>query len=254
MTDFRTDFTDKIKNLLEEKNYIHTAWEGGSAATGRLDEYSDLDLCLICDDDKVEKTFEIIADYLQKNYGIKSRFRLPEPAWHGHSQCFYDLDNTPEFFFLDLLVEKLSAGNRFMEKDRHGDAIVWFDKKNLFDPTPTPGEQIEAKGRRMFKLLSGSLWLHFLNLKKEIRRGNLIDSYTTYYQLLNRLSILWNLKYRPAKVDFGLRYAQRDFPPEIVHWLEEMLIVSDLKQMKKNLEIIEQKFYELIDELHQQWG
>ena len=79
MTDFRTDFADKIRKLLEEKKYILTAWEGGSAATGFLDEYSDLDLCLICDDDKVEKIFEIIADFLQQNYGL-SLIHISEPT------------------------------------------------------------------------------------------------------------------------------------------------------------------------------
>lgn len=148
MDNFREEFIIKFKNLLEKDNHIWCAWEGGSAATGYLDEYSDFDLGLICDDKKVEETFAKIEKYLTQNYGIKTKFRMPEPSWHGHSQCFYLLENTPEYFYVDLLIEKLSSGNRFMESDRHGKSIVWFDKKKLFDPTPTPLEQVEAKGKK----------------------------------------------------------------------------------------------------------
>lgn len=106
MNDFRKDFIVKFKNLLESKNSIHCVWEGGSAATGYLDQYSDLDLGIICDDKKVEENFQLIEDYLQKNYGIKEKFRTPEPSWHGHSQCYYLIDNTPELFYVDILIEK----------------------------------------------------------------------------------------------------------------------------------------------------
>ena len=254
MHDFRQKFVEKLKDFLQNDNFIYCVWEGGSAATGYLDDYSDLDLCLICADDQVDNSFQKMHDYFAENYGIRKEYRLPEPNWHGHSQRFYLLENTPEFFYLDVLIEKLSAGNRFMESDRHGNGLVWFDKKSLFDPTPTPFDEINAKAKRYYRSMRDSSWVIFLEVKKQIFRENIVDAAATYQQVLHRLVILWNLKYRPAKCDFGLRYTYRDFPPEICNWLEKKMLVTDLNQMQKNVSEIEQKFEELIAELADKWS
>jgi predicted nucleotidyltransferase len=254
MNEFRKEFIIKFKNLLESTSSIHCVWEGGSAATGFLDEYSDLDLGIICDDKKVEDNFNKIETYLQEKYGILQKFRLPEPNWHGHSQCFYLLENTPEMFYVDLMIQKLSAGNRFMESDRHGNSIVWFDNKRLFDPTPTPDEEIANKGKRFYKMISDSTWILLIDVKKQILRKNTIDAYVLYYQLISRMSYLWNLKYRPAKSDFGLRYTHRDFPIETVDWLQNIFIVTDLDDMMNKLKIVEEKYQELLAELKSKWS
>jgi hypothetical protein len=96
----------------------------------------------------VEEIFRKISDYLHENFGILKKFRTPEPSWHGHSQCYYLLDKTPDFFYLDILIEKLTAQNRFMESDRHGSGILWFDKKDIFKPDPTPIEEVIQKGKK----------------------------------------------------------------------------------------------------------
>jgi hypothetical protein len=219
-----------------------------------LDEYSDLDLGIICDDKKIEAAFEKIENYLQKNYGIMKKFRTPEPSWHGHSQCYYLIDKTPKLFYVDILIEKLSAGNRFMESDRHGKSIVWFDNKKLFNPTPTPDEEILKKGKRFYQLLADSTWILVMDVKKQILRKNTVDAFVLYHQLINRMAYLWNLKYRPAKSDFGLRYTYRDFPEEIVAWLEDKLIVQNLPEMQTKLEIIDAKYTELLIELQEKWS
>ncbi len=253
MLDFRKEFIKKLKDLLKLNNSIYTVWEGGSAATDYLDEYSDLDLGIICEDDEVESIFEQLEKYFENNYRIESKFRVPEPSWHGHSQCYYRLKKSPPLFYVDILIEKLSAGNRFMESDRHGNSIVWFDKKDLFDPTPTPEEEIIKKGKRFYKLISDSYWILVMDVKKQIHRKNKVDAFVIYNQLLNRMAYLWNLKYRPTKVDFGLHYTYRDFPKETITWLEDMLVVKDLDKMKKKVDVIDAKYNELLEELKEKW-
>jgi hypothetical protein len=254
MNTIRKEFIQNFKELITNCEFIHTAWEGGSAATGYLDEYSDLDLGIICDDDKIEAAFELIENYLQENYGIKRKFRMPEPNWHGHSQCFYQLEKPSEFLYADILIEKLSAGNRFMENDRHGNAIVWFDKKDLFDSTPTPQETIDTKCKRLYKMTAESIWVLVIEVKKQILRGNLVDAAVTYNQLLNRMAPLFNLQFRQPKVDFGLRYAERDFPKETVDWLIDKLYVKDLNDLQNKFEQVESKIYELIEALKDKWS
>ena len=254
MNKIREEFIQKFKDLIENCEFIYTAWEGGSAATGFLDKYSDLDLAIICDDNKIEVVFDLIETHLQENYGIRHKFRMPELNWHGHSQCFYQLEELSEFLYADILIEKLSAKNRFMEKDRHGNAIVWFDKKNLYDPKSTSVDAVLKKGKHLYKLTAESFWVLSVEVKKQILRGNVVDAAVTYNQLLNRMAPLWNLKFRPSKVDFGLRYSERDFPIEVVDWLKDKLLVKNLEDMQKKFEQVEAKLIELLEELNKEWA
>jgi len=246
MNKFREKIIEELQNIYESNPKIISAWEGGSAATGFLDKYSDLDLAIICDDDAIESIFEQTENFLKETYGIKHKFRMPEPNWHGHSQCFYIIDNCPKYFYVDLLIEKESSKNRFTESDRHGNAIIWFDKKNLIDPSPTSEEEVAAKGKNFYKLMNESFILGIIEVKKQIARNKKVDALYNYYSLFNRLAYLLNLKYRPEKVDFGLRYTYNSFPKSETDFLEMLYIVPDFDKLTEKVEIIENKFNELM--------
>jgi len=64
---------------------------------------------------------------------------------------------------------------------------------------------------------------------------------------------LFNLLFRKSKVDFGLRYSERDFPQETVDWLIDKLYVKDLDDMQKKFKQVEDKIYELIEKLKDKW-
>jgi len=249
LDNFRVEIINKLKKIYHENEHIIAVWEGGSAATGYLDEYSDLDLGIITADDTIDDTFKLTEKLLTNNYGISHKFRMPEPNWHGHSQCFYKLENAPEFFYVDLLIEKESATNRFTESDRHGDSIIWFDKKNLIDPTPTPEADIEAKCKRSYHLISSLLPFVEMDVIKQIKRGNAIDAISIYGGLCNRLGTLLNVKYRPHKFDFGLRYYYRDLPQIEIEFLEEVLFVKDINDLIIKLPKVSNKAGGLLEEL-----
>ena len=253
MIDFRKEIIAELKNLLKSNDAVFTVWEGGSAATGYLDDLSDLDLGVICKDDAVEEVFEQIEKYLENKYGIETRFRMPEPTWHGHSQCFYILKNSPPLFYVDLLIEKLSAKNRFMESDRHGNSQIWFDKKSLMDPTPTPEEEIREKGKKIYKNIKESFPFLIMDAQKQIFRKNKIDAFDLYFRILSRLGVALNLKYRPHKYDFGLRYLYHDYPEYELKFLEDLLFVEEFNQLQPKLDIAVKRFNELIEELKTDW-
>ena len=54
--------------------------------------------------------------------------RLPEPTWHGHSQVFVRLADAPEHLVVDLVVLHRSVTERFLERERHGVPVVYFDR------------------------------------------------------------------------------------------------------------------------------
>ncbi len=237
-----------LKRLLKKDENILAAWEGGSAATGFQDELSDLDLILISKDDAVEISFSKIENYLQK-IGIRSKFRLPEPTWHGHSQAFYFLKNSPKFYYIDLLIEKESAKNRLTEAGRHGKAKIWFDKKNLIDLTPTSRKEIEKKCQHQLKISKQIFPIYENDVLKYIKRKKFIDAMALYQGLIRRLMILLNIKYRPEKYDFGLRYLYRDFPQHEIVLIETLLQIENLEDLEKKFETSVKKFWELATEL-----
>jgi hypothetical protein len=67
---------------------------------------------------------------------------------------------------------------------------------------------------------------------------------------LNRnFGILCNLKYRPAKVDFGLRYAYREYGIEDRNLVEQVMKVSSIAGIKRLFPKIEKRFEALKEEL-----
>lgn len=249
MSNFNAKIRAEFEKLLINDDYVLAAWEGGSKATGFFDEYSDLDLQIIVKDEEVENIFMKIDQSLEDNYGIIRKFRIPEPNWHGHSQCFYLLKDTPETFYLDLFVEKESAGNRFLESDRHGNAFVWFDKKNLIDTTPTPDEIVQKNCQNYFNRVDIYIPFCFLDVQKQIYRKNRIDAFAIYFSLLNRIIGLMNIKYRPPKHDFGMRYLHRDFPEHEQKLISELMYVPDMKKLQQNLDKLKDVYKQLIKDL-----
>lgn len=252
---YRNEMKRRFINLLQDKDYIHATWEGGSAATGYLDEFSDLDLIVIADDDSTESVFLLVEKFLTDEYGIKQKYRVPEPCWHGMSQCFYRLENSPQFFFVDFAVQKLSTEDRFLEQDRHGNAVIWFDKKNLVKAVSMPGDMIESKGKRAFKNVTESFFLISLDIYKSLKRGRDVDALESYYRgCLGRLAIMLNLKYRPAKYDFNMRYSYRDYPKEVNEKLKRLMLVNDITELETKTKEVEGWFDQLKLELKNKWA
>jgi hypothetical protein len=148
-----------------------------------------------------------------------------------------------------MLIEKESAKNRFTESDRHGNSIIWFDNKDLIDSTPTPEEEIETKCKRHYHLMSTLLPFMEMDIAKQIKRGNAIDAISIYGGLLNRMAALLNIKYRPHKFDFGLRYYYRDLPQWEIIFIEDVSFVKDVNDLKVKLPKAIKKYKELIEEL-----
>lgn len=234
---FRNVLKSRIIELVKPLDWVMAVWEGGSAATGYLDRYSDLDLYMIVRDDRVEECFQLFQDLLGLNYGITSLLRIPDPAWHGHSQCFYFIKNSPEYFYIDLLVQKLSGKNRFLETDRHGTPAIWLNRNNTVSPESTPKEVKRKRIKDYLVQQDSILLLAATEIRKQLARGAMIDAASQYCRFVSSgLAGLLNLKYRPAKLDFGLRYADRAYPENVRAGLKELLAFDDQCDIEDRLE------------------
>ena len=132
MTLSRKDVLDELVNALEPLDYVHAFWEGGAAGFDRADQWSDIDVQGIVDDDHVEDVFEVVEETLAGLSEIELKFRLPEPTWHGHSQCFYRLKDAGPFLLVDLaIMRENTEADKFDVWATHGIPQICFDKKGL---------------------------------------------------------------------------------------------------------------------------
>ena len=251
----RSEIKEGLKSLLEKNDKVIAVWEGGSAATGFLDDHSDLDLAVVCEDESVEEVFVEIESHLGLEYGIEEKFRMPEPAWHGFSQCFYKTGNVPGLFYFDIAVIKRSNPNKFTETDRHGEAVIWFEKEKMVIPSVTPEEEITAKGKKLYHMATDTLFLTEIELKKALARKNFTEAFHQYYLIIYRtLGILLNLKYRPCKSDFGLRYADRDYAKDDAQFLEGLFKVASTEELREKSDKVLLRISELRKELESKWN
>ncbi len=65
---------------------------------------------MVVEDERVEDAFEAIEEILNTLSEIDLKFRLQEPTWHGHSQCFYTLTDASPFLMLDMEDVKKKIG------------------------------------------------------------------------------------------------------------------------------------------------
>jgi hypothetical protein len=249
MTQFYQMIVQELQALLKAQQQVLAAWEGGSAATGYLDEYSDLDLQIIVQDDFVEAAFDLVEGFLHRRYQISHKFRVPEPAWHGNSQAFYLSENFARFFYLDFFVIKASSSRKFTESNRHGKAKIWFDRENLIDSSPLPDQEIMQRCRATYQRVVQYFPFALQDVRKHILRQNKIDAMAIYQGLLNRYVALLNLKYRPAKYDFGLRYLYRDLPIQEWKKIEKLTYNKDLAALSDSVDQIEIDYKQLKAEL-----
>lgn len=249
MTMNRTQLVELLQEYINHQPDILTAWEAGSAATNTLDSYSDLDVLCITSDEKVESTLQDLLSFIRSSCKVEQEYRLPEPTWHGFSQVFLSFTDAENYVYLDLSVTKQSNPDLFTDQERHGIAKIWKDDINIYHEKHTSSQQIDTIRER----IKNSLSLDFviiLELKKALARKNEIDIQTNLMTFLQRFyAPVFNLKYRPAKADFGLRYINRDWPNEAVQKVIELFkgtlqerndkifqIIADYNKEKKTIQ------------------
>ena len=243
----RQKILETIIEALQPLDFALALWQGGSAAHRYTDEWSDLDIVVIVQDDAVQDAFDVVEKALQTISKIRFKYRVPEPTWHGHSQCFYQLEGVSPFLAIDFAVMKISSPNRFLELERHGQSVVGFDKANLVVPVPlNQSEHFSKMAERFVELKTTFDFLQTL-VTKEINRGLLVEAVASYHtRTLQPLVELLGIIYRPYRYDFKGKYFSRDFPPEIIARVEPLFCVADLADLAKKQQLAETLFVETL--------
>ena len=224
-------------------------WEGGAAANNRVDQFSDLDLIFCVEDDNVEESFRNI-DFILSSVGkIKHRYRLPEPTWNGHSQCYYKIAEMPEYFFVDVVVIKKSASGKPLETERHGTPVVHFDKLNIVKNVSADTEEFRKKMRDRIEAIEASFPIYKAIVIKELYRQRSLDSLAFFRILVGFYVELLGMKHRPFHYDFGLRYAHIEFPEEVQKDIVNFSYIINIEEIQKKLEPLSSKIENLLSAL-----
>jgi len=134
-----------VRHALERQPFVLAMWEGGAAAWARIDTWSDIDLQLLVEDEKVGAAFTLVENALESLSPIELRFAAPRPTWHGHDQLFYRLRDTDENLLVDLAVMKRSSQNQLRERERHGERVIHFDKTGEATPVSLDRQVLRAR-------------------------------------------------------------------------------------------------------------
>ena len=207
-------------------------WEGGSAAFGRADAWSDLDLYVLAEDGDVEEVMAAVNRALAGLGPIAARRRLPEPTWHGHSQVFCRLENAPEHLVVDLVVLRRSVPDRFLEKERHGDPVIYFDRTGEIGPQALDRAAFAAGAERRLEALRQEFALFQGFVRAEVARADpmaalaALAAYRNY--TLRPLLEVVRMRHCPERYDYGPKYSRHDLPPEVVARLERLFYVPDI--------------------------
>ncbi len=233
----RDEILAAVQARLEPLDHAVALWEGGSAAFDRVDEYSDIDLQAAVEDERVAEVFGELQDALEALSPIALRYDVPEPTWHGHSQRYFRLADASPWCVVDACVMKRSSDRRYQATARHGQARVLFDKVGWLAPRDDdPDAQAPVLADKARALVTRFEMFHGIP-RKEVRRGRPVDAMAFYQGIVLRpLVELLRIEHDPARHDFGPRYVNEDFPPEVAARLARLYYPSGMAQLDEHID------------------
>jgi len=239
-----------LVDALEPLSYVHAFYEGGAVAFNRVDEWSDIDLYLVVDDEKINETFTAVENMLKSLSPIKQKYDVPQTGWPGVSQAFYRLKSTSEYLIIDLAILKLTGSEKFLEPEIHGNVVFYFNKSNKVKPVPPDKKAFAAKLQARLKRLQARHDMFNNFVQKEINRGNSLEALDLYHVLtLASLVEALRIRHNPVHYDFKMRYIHYELPKYIVKKLEHLYFVNDARDLQEKYHKADEWFSETMSEI-----
>lgn len=247
---FRAQVLAALIRAFEATDFAEALFEGGSAATGRQDEFSDLDLYVVA---RVEHT-DAVFEFFERALGAVARIVHVwpvEPApFPGLMQRHYLVDPAPQHFAVECCVLTHESAHQFLDRERHGESRVYLDRSGRIAPFALDRAAHATRLAQRFAQIRASWPIYRLNVDKEIARGHPLDAFGFYVGgLLQPLVELAGMRHRPERFDFGWRYVHHDLPLELQRALTQLAYVASLTDLEKNLPQIDALMMQLVREI-----
>lgn len=248
---------DVILKSLKAQPQVQAAWEGGSAATGTADEYSDIDLCLLS-----PGPLRPVLDAVEKSlaeFGVTHTWQAAKSFWgEGLMQRVIVLKGSPKYFFVDVGVFDTAHPQLlrdFLEVERHGQPVIHFDRSGAVKPGHTDAAALFARQQVRAEELAAGFVIFKTLVLKELARGQVIDAFSFYQTgLVRPLAEVMGMLHRPFKFDFGLRYLHRHFPAEAREQIQELCYVSSPDELAGRAEQADRMLQEALAQVRARTG
>jgi len=150
---------------------VTACWEGGSAATGRLDSFSDIDLMIVAPLHAADAIFATVETAISTTAKIAHRWCVDPPPFRDTAQRFYFLTGAPRFFAVDCVVVNETGAGQFLERERHGEPQIQFDRSGRLAALPVDREALDARRALRLGQLRGAIPVYRMLVGKELARG-----------------------------------------------------------------------------------
>lgn len=236
---------------LESMDWVYSLYEGGAAAWGRVDEWSDIDLGITIAKGRLEEGFHAVAEALTSLAPIDLVFDVPNPP--ATAQKLYHVEGASPFLIIDLCFDECditTPAEGCIETDVHGHFICHFDKSGEPRYGLSDKQALKESLTKRLAALPIQFKLFQTMPLKEINRGNRIEALVFYTNATLKLLVeLLGIKHRPARSTFHTRYIYNDFPKEVVARLERLYFIGAPEELAAKREEAETWFFEILDEI-----
>jgi len=239
-----------LTHALKPIDYVHAFWEGGAASFDRIDEWSDIDLYLVVDDEKVEEIFPIFENALRSLSPIKQKYIVQHSPESGLFQAFYKLEGASEYLIIDLAVFKLSSPEKFLEPEIHGNAVFYFNKTNKVKLPSLDKNAFAKKLQKRLERLKANFDMFNNFVQKEINRGNCLEAMDLYRVVtLASITEALRIRHNPVHHDFRMRYIHYELPSEVIKKLKHLFFVKDDRELQKKYHEATKWFHNIMSEI-----
>jgi predicted nucleotidyltransferase len=211
-SEYRRRVTVRVVAALRDEPAVEALFEGGAAARGRADDFSDIDLMVVAPLESAGRLFTRTEEALADIAPIAHVWSVEPPGFPDLAQRFYFLADAPRFFAFDCSVVPPAAVATFLERERHGEPIVWLDRRGTIQAQPVDEAALAERRRHRLGQLRGLVPVYAMLVDKELARGHPLEALGFYQVLVRALIELLGMQHRPERFDFGWRYVERELP------------------------------------------
>ena len=229
---YRRNIIEAVIARLLPLSAARACFEGGSAATGRLDDYSDIDLVVVAPLDAALGVFEAVEAALAP-HAISHTWRVEPAPFPGTAQRFYFLADAPLFFAVDCVVVTEESVGQFLERERHGEPLVYFDRTSRIRSRPVDAKALAERQERRREQLRGAVPVYAMLVKKELARERPLEALGFYQALLRALLEVLGLEHRPDRFDFGWRYVETELPEPTRALIARYGFIADANSLRE---------------------
>ncbi|MCU0606805.1 MAG: hypothetical protein MUF78_05170 [Candidatus Edwardsbacteria bacterium] len=234
-----------LRGALEPKSYIMAMWEGGAAAFGRVDRWSDIDLMVAAKPGATKRAAGDIERVLRRLSPFSARLPAQHPNWPDMIHTFYKLRDADEYLMVDVAVMPHDSRDKLLEPEIHGVPLVHFDKARICRPARLDRaafrkglEQRRDRQAAMFEVAGNFV-------RKELNRGNPIEAAYNYQMILDLLVEALRMRHGPHHYNFRGRYVHYELPAPVLRRLQPLFFVKGAADLGRKERRVRQWFREL---------